>query len=141
MLKMRYVKDRFKVPEVLARDSYRGYEYVVINYGVHPCSYVAIAKGQPYYNVATYEDVDLDCHGGCTYVEDGYSDIFSSEFKVLGWDYAHFDDYSGTYAMSELTLSSLHKYNKKWTTEEMVQDCEDFIDQLYILEHCETIYA
>ena len=119
---------------ILERDSYKGYEYFVVSYGVHPCAYIVLREGQPFYN-ASYEDVDIYCHGGCTFAERGYGNLFNETYKVIGWDYGHYDDFSGLYKNTEGL-----KDNKKWTTEEMIQECKDVIDQLYFLEHPELIY-
>ena len=93
---MKY-EPNFKNAEVLAHDSYKGYEYVVVSYGVHPCAYIAIQEGQPYFDVTCYEDVGINCHGGCTWVEWGLHNIIDKNYKVIGWDYGHYNDFSGTY--------------------------------------------
>ena len=120
---------------ILAEGSYKGYEYFVVNYGVHPCAYIALREGQPFYKARLCEDVDVNCHGGCTFVAWGYKNLFDSNYKVIGWDYGHFNDFSGFYKNVECL-----KDNKKWTTREMIQECEHVIDQLYFLEHPELIY-
>lgn len=128
---------------ILERDSYKGYEYFVVSYGRYPCAYIALKKGQPFYN-ALYEDVDIHCHGGCTFAEWGYKNLFDETYKVIGWDYGHFNDFLGIYNegtfLNESTRTSLNESTKKWTTEEMIQECEHVIDQLYFLEHPELIY-
>ena len=131
MKEMVYSCER-KTPEVIARDSFKGYEFCVINYGTHPCAYVAIAEGQPYYWAKSYEDVDVDCHGGFTFMNWGYAGVFSSDYCVIGWDYAHCGDYTGSLIITG---------DKKWTTKEIVQECEEVIDQLYVLEHEELLYV
>ena len=120
---------------ILEKDSYKSYEYFVVGYGVHPCAYIALREGQPFYNATDYGDVNINCHGGCTFVEWGYKNLFNKAYKVIGWDYGHFDDFSGLYE----NVKTLRD-NKKWTTEEMVQECKDVIEQLYFLEHPELIY-
>lgn len=120
---------------VLAEGYYKGYEYFVVSYGVHPCAYIALREGQPFYKAGLCEDVDVNCHGGCSFVEWGYKNLFDSNYKVIGWDYGHYDDFSGLYSNSVL-----NRLTKKWTTQEMIQECEHVIDQLYFLEHPELIY-
>jgi hypothetical protein len=120
---------------ILERDSYKGYEYFVVSYGIHPCAYIALKEGQPFYKAESYEDVDVNCHGGCTFAEWGYGNLFNKTYKIIGWDYGHFNDFSGLYENAECL-----KDNKKWTTKEMVEECEHVIDQLYFLEHPELIY-
>ena len=124
--------------EVLARGAHKGYEYAVVSYGHHPCAYVAVSEGQPYYHAIDFDEVDLKMHGGCTFVDRGFSDLFDFDKKVIGWDYGHYNDFSGTYLITQYPLS-LPQF-KKWTTKEMVAECEDVIGQLYVLEHSELFY-
>ena len=121
---------------ILAEGSYKGYEYFVVSYGVHPCAYIALREGQPFYKAGLCEDVDVNCHGGCTFVEWGYKNLFNETYKVIGWDYGHYNDFSGIYKRGTF----LRESTKKWTTQEMIQECEHVIDQLYFLEHPELIY-
>lgn len=122
--------------KILARGWYKGYEYLCISYGTHPCAYVVVAEGQSYYGIKDCDDAeDLPCHGGCTYVSRGYADIVSEDFTVLGWDYAHIGDFVGYY----ITLTS-HSNSKKWTTKELIKDCKHVIEYLYFLEHPELFY-
>ena len=122
--------------EILARGFYKDYEYLCVSYGCHPCAYIAISEGQPYYKAKSYDEVEIDCHGGCTYAEWGYSGIFNSNYKVIGWDYGHCNDYSGIYEKD----SPLYNQCKKWTTQEMIEECKEVIERLYRLEHFETFY-
>jgi hypothetical protein len=135
---MVYQNKRFTLDQViiLAEGYYKGYEYFVVSYGIHPCAYIALREGQPFYKAGLCEDVDVNCHGGCTFVDWGYKNLFDSNYKVIGWDYGHYNDLSGIY--KEGTF--LRESTKKWTTREMIQECEHVIDQLYFLEHPELIY-
>ena len=127
-----------RVKKILARDYYRGYEFFVVSYGVHPCAYVVLTEGQPYFNAYLYSDVRIECHGGCTFVDWGYPNIVDQSCKVIGWDYAHLKDFTGAYLGIE-EYSDREEY-KKWTTEEIVEECCRVIDQLYLLEHPELNY-
>ena len=120
---------------VLAKGYHKSYEYFVVSYGIHPCAYIALREGQPFYNATDSGDVNINCHGGCTFVEWGYKNLFGSNYKVIGWDYGHCNDFSGLLKEVE-DAEGL----KKWTTKEMIQECEHVIDQLYFLEHPELIY-
>ena len=123
--------------EVLSRGSYKGYDYLVVSYGIHPCAYIALEEGQPFYRACLCEDVDVQCHGGCTFVEWGYGKLFNHTYKVIGWDYGHYDDFSGS---SIKWGTEWNARSKKWTTEEMVQECRDVIERLYVIEHPELYY-
>ena len=131
-------KPNFEPVKVLARDSYKDYEYVVVSYGVHPCAYIAIQEGQPYFDTTDYEDAGIACHGGCTWVEWGLHEIIDPSYKVIGWDYGHCYDFSGTYL--QCGSSTPWKDLKKWTTEEIIAECKEVIEQLYAMEHPELSY-
>lgn len=137
---MKY-KSEFTKAELLAKDVYKDYEYFIVSYGVHPCAYIALREGQPYYNVRDYEDISISCHGGCTFVEKGYSSgniEVEDKYKVIGWDYGHYNDFSGSYLRTGYPLSV--PKGKKWTTKELIEECKYVIEQLYALEHPELSY-
>ena len=141
MIKEMEYKSQWTKTEVLARDFYKGYEYIVVSYGVHPCAYIALQEGQPYYNVNSYDDVDITCHGGCTFVDKGsnFKPLgFDDSYKVIGWDYGHYNDFSGTYLQDNFPVP--WKDMKKWTTKEIIEECKQVIEQLYVLEHHELSY-
>jgi len=113
--------------EVLERGKYKGYEFEIISYGTHPCAYVCVPVGHPFYE-KPYDEVDVDCHWGCTYSqrrEDGK--------WWIGWDYAHFEDYSGVNLLYE-SIPALKEFandfGKKWTTDEILKEVFEVIDQL-----------
>lgn len=137
-MEYKYTKERFI--QVLARDYYKGYEFFVVSYGTHPCAYVSIPEGKPYHEAKSWDDiVDIDCHGGCTYVENDenfkcIAECTEENTTVIGWDYGHYNDFSG------IDLFPIPFETKKWTTKEMVAECKEVIEQLYFLEHPELYY-
>ena len=112
--------------EVIYSDYFAGYKYFIINYGTHPCAYIEIPKDHPFYGVS-YIDIEdnynIKVHGGFTYSNDSF--LLLDHTWILGWDYAHCNDYS-IYAEN---CSFLHDL-KKWTTEEIIEECKDVIIQL-----------
>ena len=111
---MEYLKEA--VFDILAMGEYRGHRYVVISYGYHPCAYVSMPKGRAILTSG------IVCHGGITYVNKDLEGIPSDENTWwIGWDYAHHGDYSGL-----LWLMG----GKKWTTKEIVEECERVIEQI-----------
>ena len=142
MIKEVEYKPTYEKAELLAKDYYKGYVYFVVSYGIHPCGYIALQKGQPYYNAKNYKDVsDLKCHGGCTFVEKGYhQDTINVEDKytVIGWDYGHYNDFSGIYLQDNFPIP--WRDMKIWTTKEIIEECKQVIEQLYVLEHPELSY-
>lgn len=114
MKEMVYSDDECWV-EDLDKGKYLGYHYLVRSYGTHPCCYISIPNGE------AIDTVSLPCHGGVTYCEDvyPYQEEATDGFYWIGWDYAHAGDYQ---------VYSYANRGKKWTTEELVQDCKDVIE-------------
>ena len=114
---------------VLDKGTYNGFKYVIVSYGTHPCCYIFIPKGHRLYG-KSYEDIDVTCHGGLTFSQDDlcFNPLPNDEW-VIGWDYAHYDDYMGYYDM-EIMKKYDHSNNKKWTTKELLEDVKKVIGQL-----------
>lgn len=111
------------------------YKYYIMNLGTHPTAYVQIPFIHPYYG-KSYEDIDIDVHGGLTYSED-YLNLENEKIIncwFIGWDYAHYGDYSG---YEELIPNGLKVGGKKWTTEEIREDVMKVCRQLKDIENKE----
>lgn len=66
------------------------------------------------------------CHGGMTYAGKEKDNKF-----WIGWDYAHYGDYTGVCEMPILKeFKYLHKNDKKWTTKELIKETKEVIEQL-----------
>ena len=109
-------------PIRIADGEYRGISYYVLSFGTHPCAYVDIA---PIGSMGINPD-DIVCHGGVTYTNYRLATV-EHEGSFIGWDYAHYTDYDGY-------LGAMHnpvfELAKKWTTEEIVAECMNVIDQI-----------
>lgn len=116
--------------ELLFKATYKGYNFYILNLGTHPTAYVNIPAGHPYY-FKHYDDIDIDVHGGLTYSENFlYIDKNTKiEGFFIGWDYAHWGDYFGYFINDEI-LGKGNDKAKKWTTDEIIQECLDAIEQL-----------
>lgn len=114
--------------EILDNGVYNGYQYWIVSYGSHPCAYVELPKDHKYYG-KDYADIPIDCHGGITY--SGCHDKISNSF-LIGWDYAHCDDYLYCNSTKFLgsDVQSFLDSGKKWTTEEIFEEVKQVIDQL-----------
>lgn len=124
IIPMRYKEHR--TLEVLYKDTYRGYNYFIISYGIHPCAYVELPKDHPLYGISFIDIEDMyniNVHGGLTYSSDSF--LILDNTWIIGWDYAHFNDYS-IFSESCSFLHDLHK----WTTEEIIDECISVINQL-----------
>lgn len=127
MQEMIYQKGRICI--ILDKGIYNGFNYAIVSYGTHPCCYVFLPKGHKYYG-KNYDDIDIVCHGGLTYSgEDLVFNPLENDKWVIGWDYAHCDDYMGYYQLECLSEFN-HDHEKKWTTKELLEDVKEVIKQL-----------
>ena len=116
--------------ELLYNDIYKNYHYYILSLGTHPTAYVELTKNHKYFN-KDYMDIDeIECHGGLTYsnskLKIGINRIMEGNW-FIGWDYAHYDDYSGYNIKYNLII---YDNGKKWSTKEIIEECKNVIDQL-----------
>ena len=100
-----------------------GYGIMVKNIrGSHPCGYVRlpdeiaakVMEADPKYCVDSIW-IDEDIHGGITY--SGFMGDFEGYF--IGWDYAHYGDYTCT------CFDYCREQNEKhWTTDEIIEEAK-----------------
>jgi len=121
-----------RVHEVLIQDTYRGYEYVIVTYGSHPCAYVKMLENSKNYE-KNYDDIDINVHGGLTFGDDLTRVRKDLTGWYIGWDYAHLGDF--TFYNHSLGISP----EKKYTINEIEIDCKDVINQLIHLEEKDTL--
>lgn len=103
---------------IIARGAYRGMEFAVISKdGWFPCGYVNV-KGTSLDGM-DYDHIDgIDCHGGLTYSENRLLLDYGGWW--IGWDYGHNGDYCGFTDFG----------GRRYTTEEVVEECKRVIDQV-----------
>jgi hypothetical protein len=99
--------------ELLCKDKYKNYNYYVLNLGTHPTAYIEIPKENKLYR-KSYDEIykigcDIDVHGG---------------------------DYCG---YEENMPESIRVYGKKWTTEEIIEECKNAIGQIIDFESKEIL--
>ena len=121
--------------KLIASGYYNGLNYYVKNIaGMHPTAYIEIPQGHRAYNMDFYECIEnyvsLNVHWGVTFQE-GYlktvDDNGDRDHKFIGWDYGHAGDFAGYY-IGDKWMEDLNY--KKWTTEEIIAECKDAIDQI-----------
>ena len=100
----------------LATGATNGVEWIVLNLGTHPCTYLNV-EGTKYENTR-YDEIPISVHGGLTF--SGKLDCHPNAVWI-GWDYAHCGDYN-----PRLTSLGGHK----WTTDELIQEAIDGAIQL-----------
>ena len=122
-----YYGERLEKPVILENKEYEGYEYYIITLGSHPCCYVLLPKGHCYH-VEDYEDIPIECHFGLTYSEPTLlrDNIITGGEWVIGWDYAHTDDYISY----DVMFVEADEYGHKYTLDELRDDVYNVINQL-----------
>ena len=110
---------RLPAYETLAEGKDCEYEWKVLSLGTHPCGYVSIPKDHPFYD-KDYWDIDdrIRAHGGLTFS----GKLLGLDGLWFGWDYAHCEDY--TYLPMYVGSGG-----KRWTTQEIVDECLNVIQQ------------
>ena len=112
---MIYNKNRPGSAEQIAGGTYKNFDYYVLNLHTCPTAYVDVTDSP--LNEVFYVDIDISCHGGFTYSASSLKTVDKKDW-FIGWDYAHYGDY----VCGAETYSNY--YDKKWTTEEIVEECK-----------------
>lgn len=109
------------------------YDYVILTTRLKcPCCYILLKQGDPFSDIdtASEDDIDIPVHGGCTYFQKAETFLSVVPIKpfleprvVIGWDYAHFKDYS-----------PIVKEGKKWTLDELRDEVRQAINYLVDLK-------
>ena len=123
---------------ILAKGAFQGdrgvYEWYVINYGSHPSCYITVPLSSRFFNKLENDDIvrNINCHGGMTFAGEQFPiSVENIAYRVngwvLGWDYIHDTDYR---------ISPLYTHEgKMWSTEEMVDECSNVIDQIIKIDN------
>lgn len=117
--------------DVLCEGKYFGFHFVIVSYGTHPCAYVEMTDTQ--WNFLDYDVLEdkINCHGGLTFAGDLTHIREDLTGWFFGWDYAHAGDYMGY----DILFNFKSRYeDKKWTTEEILEDVFNVIEQIRQLE-------
>lgn len=119
--------------EILAEGEYKGYQFYVLNFGAYPTAYVEIPKTSKLFNKHYLEyssmDIDIEVHGGITFSADHLQNIRKDTW-IIGWDYAHGGDYLGFLDILPDDLKLSEGMEKKWTTEEILENVFNVIEQV-----------
>ena len=120
---------------IVASGVYKNVQYVCLNLGIHPAAYVMCTQEFLDKHVDKYKTIDgIHVHCGITYVGKANELLGLEEYDspCFGWDYGHAGDWAG-YMSEEENIAFNHT---KYTTDMLVKDCQDAIDQyLQILEN------
>ena len=127
---MVYKEHLIKNTEILDEGVYDGFHYVILSLGSHPCAYIELPNTHKYYG-KDYYNIPIYCHGGLTYSSNEgivfpKDNLSHRDGYWIGWDYAHYGDFC-YYGIPYLDCGS---FDKKWTTEEILKEVKDVIEQL-----------
>jgi hypothetical protein len=106
-------------PEIIKFGSYKNYNYYICDFGTHPTAYVEIPRRNKLYK-KDYDEIYVKVHGGITYSENILPLLIKGGW-FIGWDYCHYGDYNAFMPFKE---------GKKWTTEEIIKECKNVINQV-----------
>ena len=123
---------------LLAEGRHLGYHYVIISYMTHPCCYVEITNPEHPYYKKQYDDIDIQTGGTISYSR-RYLKIPDENGNItqhnggwwIGWDYMRTGYHN--FNIPEEEMSDIEKAiadRHKWTTEELIEECESVIYQL-----------
>ena len=73
-----------------------------------------------------YEKIDIIVHGGLTYTRSSLATVDRTGW-FIGWDYSHYGDFTGADMMFP---PELQFGGKQWTTEEIIDECLNVINQM-----------
>ena len=126
---------------IIAAGEHNGILFYICSIGgLHPTAYIRIPKGMPLHGL-DYDDIEqyeIDVHGGWTYAGPGLKGVVNDdESWFIGWDYSHYCDFEGFY----LRYKSDDRLNecKKWTTDEIVSECQHVCEEIAALNECTNI--
>lgn len=113
-----------------------GIKYAIISFGTHPAAYI-----ENVLKVNSYDDESLNnirAHGGFTYLGKAFWDETDSA-EYLGWDYAHFGDFTGYLEHlpddyhQDCYYYTIQLFQKCWKTEEIKNEVKNVIKQIATL--------
>lgn len=113
---------------IVAEGIYKEIKYVCVNRGKYPCAYVMCSEDFLNTHSTDFNTIPgIDVHGGISYI--GYAkDLLGLEdydSYCFGWNYGHVGDWEG-YLDDDENIKFGHK---KYTTDMLISDCENAIDQ------------
>ena len=123
---MIYNKNRPGSAEQIAGGTYKNFDYYVLNLKTHPTAYIDVTNSPLN---GCDENIDISCHGGITWC-DNFVKYIDKKGWFIGWDYAHCEDYIDYGDATTNIIYNTFPNDKKWTTEEIVEECKNVINQI-----------
>lgn len=107
--------------ELLHSEKYKEFNIYIWDLGTHPTAYLEIPKEHSFYERRYSNIENNNVHGGLTYSERELGEKSNSWF--IGWDYAHYGDYTGYSFQSSI-------YEKMYRTEEILEEAKKYADEI-----------
>ena len=117
--------------EVLAHDTYLGYEFYIISTGLFPCAYIKINRNSILFGKDVAEvNKMINFYREITFSKKGL--IYDFNNWYIGLDYGHIGDFIG----SSLNFPEefLIANERKYSTKEIYQDIQDLIKKVKNLQ-------
>lgn len=111
----------------LDHDYYRDYEYLIVNLGRYPASYINVPENHKYYN-GEFWNMKIKPHSDLSF--GGSLERYHLEGFWIGWEYNLFGDYVLGRSREFIPEGWHHQY----TTAEIVEKVRKVIDQLIEME-------
>lgn len=126
-------ENKFRKPNTLFEGEYEGFSFLILSFGTHPCAYVELNPKSPYFGDGM-DNIELPVNGGVTY-SDFRNPLTGESCKNywIGWDYAHWGDYTGFYEADkqiEKNINGKITPFKKWTTSQIYSEIKDAIEEI-----------
>lgn len=122
---------------------YNGYKYIVTmtDYG-HRCGYVAIPNNHTYATTYDYNELDIECHGGLTFMSDEHplksSLGIGCNEKWVGFDCGHCNDAVDTELVKKYFGQSVYTKRKSYF-EFLPFEHQEIRDFDYVENECKSI--
>lgn len=112
--------------DILLEGNFKGYHYLIVSYGTHPCAYVELKDNEYELYPSDKKWFELvDVHGGITYTGNLHHLLENTNKHFIGWDYAHCEDYVGYFGDDKAFTEF-----KKYTVKDIMKDVKKVINQL-----------
>lgn len=111
--------------ELIKKEKYKGYEYIIVWFNGHPNAYIKIPENHPFYR-KFYGDIHMDNypHGDFTFSDANLHEDFGlDDGWYLGWDYAHGCDF-------QRFRDGYINEGRRYSVDEISDECKRTIEEI-----------